>query len=209
MKIFIVGDVHGCYHTFKQLLDEYWDPTRMFLVQVGDLLNKGKHNADCFRFAKDLVKTYPYQAFFLKGNHEIKLLEPGKDRTALRVRREMKAEGIEPVKLKKWVDKLPLKWETPNVLITHAGVAKGAIHPFSEESPRGVIHNRSALANIGKLQVIGHNMQERGRPRFFRDSNAWCIDTGAVNGKRLTGMILDHFGRVEKIISIPTLKIDL
>lgn len=25
MNYFIIGDVHGCYYTFKNLLNKYWD----------------------------------------------------------------------------------------------------------------------------------------------------------------------------------------
>ena len=38
MNLFIVGDIHGCYYTFKTLLQRYWDEKNDVLIQVGDLI---------------------------------------------------------------------------------------------------------------------------------------------------------------------------
>ncbi len=40
MNLFIIGDVHGCFHTFSELLT-HRDPATEHLIQVGDLVDRG------------------------------------------------------------------------------------------------------------------------------------------------------------------------
>ena len=70
MKVFIVGDVHGCYHTFKQLIEDHWNKKDEYLVLVGDLINKGPHSFEAFSYFLTLKEEYPYQVFLIRGNHE-------------------------------------------------------------------------------------------------------------------------------------------
>lgn len=209
MRILAVGDVHGCYYTFKKLVDEHFDPTSMFLVQLGDLINKGPHSAQCIRFAQQLRKKYPYQVFFLKGNHEVKIDNPGKDPRALKTRRQLREKGIDVARLHKWVSSLPLKWENPKILITHAGVSAHSRVPFSEQNHRGVLFNRQPLANVGKVQIVGHVLQEDYRPRYDLQANAWYIETGCWQGKYLTALELSYNGKILGVYRQKTLKSDL
>ncbi len=58
MNLLIVGDVHGCYHTFKKLVDENWNPEEELLIQIGDLINKGPHSGLCSKYWRKLEKKY-------------------------------------------------------------------------------------------------------------------------------------------------------
>ena len=70
MRVLVIGDVHGCYYTLKDLVENYWDPQQDYLVQLGDLINKGLHSAKCVKYWLKLEEKYPYQVFLLRGNHE-------------------------------------------------------------------------------------------------------------------------------------------
>ncbi len=209
MEILVVGDVHGCYYTFKKLLKKHWDPSSMYLVQLGDLVNKGRHSGRCLKLAMELQAEYPYQVFFLKGNHEMKLLQAAKDRGVIKTRKNALKHNIDWSTVRKWVKERPLKWENPHLLITHAGVGKGTKKPFSDENTRGVVYNRSAIKPLEKMQVFGHVAQNTGEPRYLEKENAWCIDTGASNGNCLTALRLSYKGKVKEVISLETQEEDL
>jgi len=204
MRVLVIGDIHGCYHTFKFLVEYHWDSKREFLVLVGDVFNKGPHSAEAFLYILELQKKYPYQVFYIKGNHEqqiIDALENGHPSSFEKaIFNNLKENGISKAELAKYLNALPLKWETQNVLITHAGIAKGAKHPFSERANNGVLHTRSALKKLKQLQVHGHNPLKRDKPVYHENSNSWNIDTGAWTGKYLSALRISHKGKVKNII---------
>lgn len=208
MNILVVGDVHGCYHTFKKLVEEHWNPEHEFLVQVGDLINKGKHSGKAYLYAKQLQRDFPYQVFFLKGNHEQRFIElyqrAGKDKTIDSCKRDFIKREVNIKKAVEWMKNLPLKWETPHLLITHAGISPFSKDPYGNNARRGVLHNRSTVKNVGKLQVHGHMIQSHGEPVFTESSNAWCIDSGAWLGKNLTGLRVSSRGEVLEVLKVET-----
>lgn len=208
MNILAVGDVHGCYHTFKKLVEENWNPENEFLVQVGDLINKGRNSGKAYLYARKLQKEYPYQVFILKGNHEDKFikyhLRSGVDRQIDKCKSDFIKREVNIKKAVEWMKVLPLKWENPYLLITHAGISPFSKDPFGPNARRGVLHNRSKVKNIGKLQVHGHLIQSKGTPVFNDKSNAWCIDTAAWTGQNLTALRISNQGEVLETIQEPT-----
>ena len=55
MKVLVVGDVHGCYFTFKKLVETHWNRKEEFLVLTGDLINKGPHSYEAFLYFLKLL----------------------------------------------------------------------------------------------------------------------------------------------------------
>ena len=202
--------MHGCLQPLKKIIEEYWNPEGEFLILVGDIINKGPDSAGVVKYLRKLKKRYPYRLFILKGNHEAAFVKGFKavppTAAAARLTRELEALDQNPKKVVDWMDEFPLKWENPYILITHAGVAKEVHQPFSESNPRGVLHNRSALKDIKKLQIFGHNVKEDGRLMFLPAANAWCIDTGAWMGKNLSALRITEMGEVLEKIQIPVVE---
>ena len=198
MNLFIIGDVHGCFHTFKTLIEAHWNPENEFLIQLGDLVQKGPHSALTIEYAWQLQKEYPYQCFFLKGNHEQLLIERYKENPfqpeVSRFNSELIQRSIPLAKTYKWLEKLPMKWENQRILITHAGISKTIHDPFDPNNSKGVLFNRSGLKALEKVQVIGHIVREDEKALLKTSENAWYVDTGAWLGKRLTGLKLNRFG---------------
>lgn len=64
-RIFVVGDIHGCY---KKLMDSLgrvaFDRSSDLLVSVGDLADRGPQNTECY----ELLNAYWFRA--VRGNHE-------------------------------------------------------------------------------------------------------------------------------------------
>lgn len=206
MRILVIGDVHGCYYTLKELVETYWDPEQDYLIQLGDLINKGPHSALCVRYWLRLEEKYPYQVFLLRGNHEQMYINGSsrkvKPAMVNRLNKGFKSLKLDPKKVLNWLSKKPLKWETPNVLISHAGVNKFVRQPFSHTNNRGVLYNRSPLKDIGKLQVIGHAVVKGNKPVFSTKENAWRIDTGAVSKGFLSAVRLSYDVKQVEVVRI-------
>ena len=213
MNLLVLGDVHGCVHTLKAFVQTHWNAQDEFLILVGDVINKGRHSGKTVKYLRKLQKEFPYSVFLLRGNHEhlaAESLRQGEEPPYLqKLKRDMLKRGIPFKRMIQWMGQWPVKWENPYVLITHAGISLHARDPFNPDSSRGVLHNRSALKDVGKLQLFGHVVQEDFQPRYFAEAHAWGIDTGAWRGGGLTGIRLTRTGEILEILREPTLESDL
>jgi serine/threonine protein phosphatase 1 len=213
MRILVVGDVHGCYFTFKKLLNEHWNNRKDLLIQVGDLIDRGKFSPDTVRYCRELKLKYPDNVVFLKGNHEFEIIEHyynGPHKNWLRqcgeeTIRQYESSGFDLEEDIKWFSQMPLYWSNEKVFVSHAGIANNCEDPLDELNPRGVLWNRDELKDIGKLQVIGHTPCEGNNPAYDEVSNCWSIDTGSGYGGNLTALRLNADGALLEIINIKTL----
>ncbi len=212
MNLFIIGDVHGCFHTFSALLRR-WRPATERLVQVGDLVDRGTDSPGVVELARQLQQHEPGRAVFLMGNHDWGMarhlgpegpfpewLEWG-GRETLHQYRSLHPSWLAPHTA--WLATRPILWENDHVLISHAGRADTPL-PFDPENPDGALWRRGPLLPLGKLQVVGHTPTDDGHPRFDAAAQALYIDTGAYRGQTLTGVRLSETGEVLEIISLPT-----
>lgn len=213
MKALVIGDVHGCYHTFKEMVQTHWDPSDTFLIQVGDLIQKGPFNGACLRYAMELEKEYPYQVFFLMGNHEWLFMREWKQRknspSIKPILQQIKFQQLDEQQVIDWLSRRPLHWQTPHVRVSHAGWAKGVSKELPLDASNSLLFNRQPLQRLSQLQVVGHVVQASGRPLFKTSENAWFIDTGAYLGKSLSALLLSHEGNVLRRLNVPTSPFDI
>ncbi|WP_374019091.1 metallophosphoesterase family protein [Paenibacillus thiaminolyticus] len=216
MELLVVGDVHGCFHTFTKLINEHWNSGKQVLVQLGDLLDRGKFSPETMLYAIELQKNNPDTVFFLKGNHEFEVIvhvEEGNEnwlkQCGQETLRQFERKSLELVNYISWLKSLPLYYENDYAFISHAGISLTAENPFEESHPESVLWNRGPLKNMGKLQIIGHTPCNSGRAEFDRESNSLNIDTGAYLPKGLTAVKMNDDGQVDEIIFVPTLSIDV
>ncbi|MBG8555565.1 metallophosphoesterase [Hymenobacter guriensis] len=216
MNLFVVGDAHGCYYTFKELL-RHWQPATELLVQTGDLVDRGRYVPETVDLAVDLSRRYPAQTVFLKGNHEALMLQhlgpagphPGwlrwGGRSTLqqyRSRTDLLAEHLP------WLASRPLLWENDALFISHAGLADTP-EPLHEDNPNGILWRRGPLLQIGKRQIIGHTPTPDGKTLFDAATDALYIDTGAYLGRGLTAVRLSPAGQLLETLTVPTRRRDI
>jgi serine/threonine protein phosphatase 1 len=210
-SLFIVSDVHGCYHTFLEILKS-WKPETEQLIQVGDLIDRGNHSPAVVKKAREL---HAEGGIFLKGNHEFMAcrflktsdmnvwFRNGGNKTYVQYK-QLKRSLYQDVM---WFNGLPLKWENEHLHISHAGISHTP-NPYEEGNFDGVLWTKNKLKNIDKMQVVGHAVQKKGKPSHDKESNTLFIDTGAGIGHSLCAVRMDVKGKVNETIVVPILETD-
>lgn len=209
MNCFIIGDVHGCFFTMEKLL-KHWNPENEHLVFIGDLIDRGNYNTKVIKRCMELQESYP-NCTVLKGNHEYEFTEfyeKGENQNwtqqcGEKTLLDFKENNVDLRKIYLWFQSLPLKFETENLMLTHAGITETE-NPYLEDHDDSVLWNRKKLKNIDKLQVHGHTPLKQKNPLFDAVSNSINIDTAAVYGYGLTGIKVDGNAVITESIIINT-----
>jgi serine/threonine protein phosphatase 1 len=211
MNFFVIADIHGCLHTFRELLT-HWRPTEEILVQLGDLVDRGNYSPETVELCRQLSQDFPAQTVFLMGNHDWGMAEHlgpnGPYRSWLSwggrgtlLQYQAHHNWLAPHAA--WLAERPLFWQNEHVLFSHAGVAD-VPDPFDPNNSDGVLWCRDPLRNTGQRQVVGHTPTRNGLPRFDPAANVYYLDTGAVFSKCLTALRLSETGELLETIAIPT-----
>lgn len=214
MNLFIIGDVHGCFYSFKAML-EFWEPEKEVLIQLGDLIDRGNFTPQLVQCCRELEEKYP-NAVFLKGNHEWLAVEyyiKDKDEKwydkygknvlwqYVLAEREFKNDAV-------WFKNMKTFWQNDKVFVSHAGISES---PFAmdENHYSGLLWQRLGIKNIAKVQVYGHTPVKGNKPKFDVKSNSYNIDTGAYLGQSLTGIKLTENGELIDTFTIKTIEKDI
>jgi serine/threonine protein phosphatase 1 len=206
MNYFIVGDVHGCLHTFQKML-EHWDPDTQRLIQVGDLVDRGNFIVETVAYARELLSKYPDLVTFVLGNHEEEVLTLVMSGENEQWFGSMGGETITQYKKAKkpiredaaWFANLPLYYEDDVVHVSHAGISAYAEDPYTRES---LTWHRSEIKNIHKTQVYGHTPLFDFIPTYDPATRSYDIDTACVYGGKLTALVLDDKGIAIELIQL-------
>ena len=199
MDYFIIGDIHGCYFTFNDLLDNHWDRKDEKIIVLGDFVNKGKHTFAVIELLMILKKKLGDQLVILKGNNEFLFEEYYRDSITLKAKQKFENYNLNYIQTLDWLEKLPHYWQNGVVYASHAGVAVDAKFPVAEDDVQ-VLFNRKPLQNIGKLQFLGHVVVDS--PEYDEKANAWYLDTGAGYGRFLTAAKVNSKGKIKEMISL-------
>lgn len=211
MNFFVLADVHGCLHTFRELLT-HWRPADEILVQLGDLVDRGNYSPEVVELCRQLSLDFPEKTVFLKGNHDWAMAEHlgadgpyrawlGWGGRATLAQYQQHRSLLAPHAT--WLSQRPLCWQNDCVLFSHAGFADVST-PLDPTSSEGVLWRRGSLRNTGQLQVVGHTPTLSHRPERDETSNAIYLDTGAAAGHFLTALRLSETGELLETIAIHT-----
>lgn len=197
-KIFVVGDIHGCFDKLCALMDKIpIDFNRDLLIFIGDYIDRGSSSIEVVDYLVNLKQRLP-ETIFLKGNHEDMLenyldgsdrftyLLNGGQRTLDAYLNHSQNPGGYPVPSEhlEFFNSLNLYYQTDDYIFVHAGLRKKI--PLEKQEKMDLLWIRDEFIysdfDFGKRVIFGHTP--------FREplvqKNKIGIDTGAVYGNRLT-----------------------
>ena len=136
---FVVGDIHGCFLTFKALLDKIQLSKKDQLFLLGDYVDRGPHSQEVLDFIIELLES-GYQVYPLMGNHEADLIayideEP--QYLLWHLKKNKYAGILENGSVKKkyidFLNSLPYYYDTEDFYLVHAGFNFKKDRPFEEK----------------------------------------------------------------------------
>jgi Calcineurin-like phosphoesterase len=197
-KIFVVGDIHGCFDKLRALMDKIpINMSRDQLVFIGDYIDRGPNFIEVVDYLIDLKKRHP-GIIFLKGNHEDMLENylDGSDRftyllnggqqtlDAYLARSDNPDKFPVPAGHLEFFSSLQLYYHTDDYIFVHAGLRKKV--PLESQKKTDLLWIRDEFIysnfDFGKLVIFGHTPFKEP----LVQPNKLGIDTGAVYGNLLT-----------------------
>jgi serine/threonine protein phosphatase 1 len=220
--IAVIGDIHGCYNTLKELYQQVKTKyPNIEVYSVGDLVDRGNFSCETVHFCiSNNIKV-------CMGNHDYMFLQYFREPFSAMAKAwvynghmstlnsyKNNPQSLEPHL--DYVEKLKLFYNTNDAFICHAGISKVYKKYFSQykidgthdgfiekllsqdlEKDHSVIWVRENLINIGKLQIIGHT--RKFETMYDKSSNVYYIDTGCVYGNKLTAVIVNENEIIDQI----------
>lgn len=148
MATWVVGDVQGCFSTFRRLLDRLeFRPGRDRIWFVGDLVNRGPDSLGMLRWAH----RHRESVVCVLGNHDLHLLAQLEGVIPARPRDTLAPVLAAPdaVELCDWVAGLPFVHREDGFLLVHAGVLPGwslsEIETAASESRASLARDRAGF----------------------------------------------------------------
>lgn len=196
---FAIGDIHGCYKTLTSLVQSLPISSEHQLIFLGDYVDRGPASNQVINYLLDLSETYT--CTFLKGNHELLMLDyfAFKDieswainggRDTLESYAQSGLSRI-PDSHVEFLTACPMYFETTDYLFVHGGVSphKSIAENLQDMSAEDFAWYRGHLnADLfafsqekwEKTVVCGHTPQSEPLllPKLI------CIDTGCVYSHR-------------------------
>jgi serine/threonine protein phosphatase 1 len=197
-KIFVVGDIHGCFDKLCALMDKIpINNTRDQLIFIGDYIDRGPSSFDVVNYLIDFKKRVP-GTIFIKGNHEDMLQNylDGSDRFTYLLnggqktmdeylnRSDIKEAFPIPSEHLEFFNSLQLYYQTDDYIFVHAGLRENV--PLESQDKMDLLWTRDEFIhsdfNFGKRVIFGHTPFKEP----LLQANKIGIDTGAVYGNLLT-----------------------
>jgi predicted phosphodiesterase len=200
-RLIAIGDIHGCYQEFGDLLERLSLTKDDQVILLGDLVNRGPDSGKVI----DLARAH--RAISLLGNHELRLLNHRRTGDAS-VLKEKDAETVSRLLPEDWayLEAMPLTHyvEEMNTVFVHGGFLPN--EPWQKQ-PANVVTRIQVIDRDGRPRkradepnapawadlwngppfvVYGHTP----RPEVYKLKWSIGIDTGCVTGGHLTAYVL-------------------
>ena len=212
-RIIVIGDVHGCADTLKELITKIQPTSKDRIIMLGDYFDRGPKSAEVYRYLQ--VMDSVWNCTFLKGNHEHMMVKAIRDNNddlwmyngGFYTKESFNNNpNIKFGEVINWANNLPLWTESKKYYFVHAGLPYGNPEDNDEGDmlwDRGHIYSCSNPAD--KVVVFGHTPQRN--PYKIQNGNI-CIDSGCVFSGKLTAMIINAENEEDyKFISIPCIDV--
>lgn len=210
MRTFVVGDLHGCYTTLQDAIEDLqinFEEDKV--VFLGDYIDRGPFPIKTLKFVKNLVEKYPKNVVAIKGNHEdmcYNYFMFKDDIWMSNGHRTTKADLLllpeeEVFELLKWMNSLPHRYEDDNFRYCHSGNWSQAIDIYGYDM---ALWDRDWMRrpcdpSSDKPIVFGHTPFDE----YQIIGNNYGIDTGAVFGNGLSVLAIDHTKTI-RVLFYPT-----
>ncbi len=161
MATYAIGDIQGCFASFRQLLDRIaFTPSSDRLWLVGDLVNRGPDSLGTLRFIKNLGTSVR----LVLGNHDLFLLATAEGVTTLRPEDTIQdiLSTSDRADLIDWLRRQPLHHREGSFLMVHAGVL-----------PQWTIEEAAALAHEVEAVLRGPEYRAFLQALFHGPTSQW------------------------------------
>jgi len=202
-NIYVIGDVHGCFHTLQNLVARL--PKDAELIFVGDLCDKGKFSKEVISFVVDNGHAC------VKGNHEY-LMQTYLEDAIIHDQHspwslDKRYGGLSTLasytddhttmrEHLAWIRDLPLYIERDRYFITHGFALPYYAHRSNPEYNKEYLLNRykkgMQVDPSEVINIFGHCVFDE----VVSGENFYGIDTGCSYGKKLTAL---HLGTMNLI----------
>lgn len=170
MSRWVITDIHGCYHTFKALLEEQIKLTsRDTLYLLGDYISKGPYSKQVLDYLMQLQER-GFDMHLLRGNHEQEMLNALQGTTSLTTLREKGGftflknfEADHPAAIPdhyiNFMEQLDWYFTLDQWLLVHAGFDFDAADPFAPSEAMVNIRDYSVdlQQTAGRRIIHGHS----------------------------------------------------
>lgn len=195
-KTYIIGDIHGCYDEFIELMNQIGVTDDDLVISLGDIVDRGNKSLELYHYFKNRTNSV-----VLMGNHERKHLNGVLSYSQEIVKVQF---GDEYEDFRKWLETLPYYYETPEAMIIHAFFEHDkSLYEQKEEVLAGTTSGSRHLEGkyeegtywsdyyTGEKPIIyGHHVVGDA-PKI--KNNTYGIDTGACHAGKLTAIELPGF----------------
>src|SRR2546425_4954993 len=193
MATYVIGDIHGCFQTFQNLLARIqFTPRQDRLWLVGDLVNRGPRSLEVLRW----VREREWQVVVVLGNHDLHLLAcafgvaPPREKDTLGP--VLQAEDRED--LLEWLRHRPLAHHEGGHLLVHAGLL-----------PQWGLEEALALGRDVAHVLQGNEAKTLLQSLYWTTVPAWHE---ALTGMMRLGCALNGFTRVRTCNSDGSMRVD-
>lgn len=210
MRTLVIGDIHGCWDEFQDLLDKAGVNDDDQIIAIGDLVNRGPENQQ--------VVDY-----FRKGKHpNLRCIMGNHERGHVKIRSEAINPSISMMytrwqlgddydKALAYFETLPRYMQLPSALLVHAYYEPGV--PLDQQREKVITGSMSAEIYLNETYsrpwyelydrdeplICGHRDWSGNMTPFIYKDQVIGIDTRCVYGGSLTGLWLPDF----TFVSVP------
>ena len=193
MNRYAISDIHGCFLTFKEILNKINFSKDDELYLLGDYINKGPRSKEVVDFIME-SQNEEYKIKTLRGNHEQILLDSINGRNRIEALQEtLNSFGIDNIKKLdkkyiRWFSELEYFYEIQDFIFVHAGFNFHINNPFNDK--KSMLWIRDWYQSIdynwlkSKIIVHGHTPTTKNQiQKMLKNINniqVLAIDSGCV-----------------------------
>ncbi|UZR94652.1 metallophosphoesterase family protein [Chondrinema litorale] len=196
---FVISDIHGCYHSFKQLLKTINLQKEDQLFLLGDYIDRGPNSSGVLNLVIKLIQS-GFQVFPLRGNHEQMLLDlEGQDEEVIHwsLSRNnaidlLESQGKIRQTYLEFCSRLPYIYDLGDYYLVHAGINFNSRKPFKNYEDMLWIRDFEVKEKLlqGKQIVHGHTPIELTyiKNAVKNKSSVIPLDNGCVFSGEYAGL---------------------